>query len=205
MQLQKEASEDHPLRLPHLDEAMKIGDRILDHGRAGASSRPARPRDIALKPANAYVAEFVRAHDPVNDLRARSLMTPLRGASRACATGVWFRRPLGPGRDLEARRRRGAVGARPSTAKARRRSRSTTASRGSIPPAARGRRGAARNSPCSSLWCWVRFAAAPARLLVVEQDGRAIVCARREEALRRWVLVAAEGVQGRRAANRPHA
>jgi glycine betaine/proline transport system ATP-binding protein len=58
-----------------LDEALKIGNRIaiLEGGRivqCGAAE------DILLRPANDYVAEFVKHMNPLNVLRGRSLMTP---------------------------------------------------------------------------------------------------------------------------------
>ncbi len=64
-----------------LDEALKIGNRIaiLDGGRivqcGGAE-------DILLRPANAYVAEFVKHMNPLNVLRGRSLMTPAAALRR---------------------------------------------------------------------------------------------------------------------------
>jgi glycine betaine/proline transport system ATP-binding protein len=58
-----------------LDEALKIGNRIaiLEGGRivqCGAAE------DILLRPANDYVAEFVKHMNPLNVLRGHSLMTP---------------------------------------------------------------------------------------------------------------------------------
>jgi glycine betaine/proline transport system ATP-binding protein len=58
-----------------LDEALKIGNRIaiLEGGRivqCGAAE------DILLRPADAYVAEFVKHMNPLNVLRGGSLMTP---------------------------------------------------------------------------------------------------------------------------------
>ncbi len=64
-----------------LDEAMKLGNTIaiLDGGRivqAGACE------DILLRPANAYVAEFVRHTNPMNVLRGTAVMTPLSALAR---------------------------------------------------------------------------------------------------------------------------
>jgi glycine betaine/proline transport system ATP-binding protein len=64
-----------------LDEALKIGNRIaiLEGGRVvqcGAAE------DILLRPANAYVAEFVKHMNPLNVLRGGSLMTPAASLSR---------------------------------------------------------------------------------------------------------------------------
>jgi glycine betaine/proline transport system ATP-binding protein len=58
-----------------LDEALKIGNRIaiLEGGRIvqiGAAE------DILLRPANSYVAEFVKHMNPLNVLRGNSVMTP---------------------------------------------------------------------------------------------------------------------------------
>ncbi len=58
-----------------LDEALKIGNRIaiLEGGRIvqiGAAE------DILLRPANDYVAEFVKHMNPLNVLRGTSVMTP---------------------------------------------------------------------------------------------------------------------------------
>jgi glycine betaine/proline transport system ATP-binding protein len=58
-----------------LDEALKIGNRIaiLEGGRIvqiGAAE------DILLRPANDYVAEFVKHMNPLNVLRGNSVMTP---------------------------------------------------------------------------------------------------------------------------------
>ncbi|MFI5411852.1 choline ABC transporter ATP-binding protein [Kaistia sp. UC242_56] len=65
-----------------LDEAMKLGNKIaiLEGGRivqAGTAE------EILLRPANAYVAEFVKHTNPLNVLRGRSVMTPARALRRA--------------------------------------------------------------------------------------------------------------------------
>jgi glycine betaine/proline transport system ATP-binding protein len=64
-----------------LDEALKIGNRIaiLEGGRivqCGAAE------DILLRPADAYVAEFVKHMNPLNVLRGGSLMTPAAALRR---------------------------------------------------------------------------------------------------------------------------
>jgi glycine betaine/proline transport system ATP-binding protein len=58
-----------------LDEALKIGNRIaiLEGGRIVQCGTA---EDILLRPANDYVAEFVKHMNPLNVLRGRSLMTP---------------------------------------------------------------------------------------------------------------------------------
>ncbi|SLN36836.1 choline ABC transporter ATP-binding protein [Oceanibacterium hippocampi] len=59
-----------------LDEAMKIGSHIaiMESGRI---VQYGRPEEIALNPANDYVARFVAHMNPMNVLRGGSLMTPL--------------------------------------------------------------------------------------------------------------------------------
>jgi glycine betaine/proline transport system ATP-binding protein len=64
-----------------LDEALKIGNRIaiLEGGgivQCGAAE------DILLRPANAYVAEFVKHMNPLNVLRGGALMTPAASLRR---------------------------------------------------------------------------------------------------------------------------
>ena len=64
-----------------LDEALKIGNHIaiLEGGRIvqwGAAE------DILLRPANAYVAEFVKHMNPLNVLRGGALMTPAAALRR---------------------------------------------------------------------------------------------------------------------------
>ena len=70
-----------------LDEAMKIGDRIsiLEGGRIVQTGSP---EEIALTPATAYVAEFVAHMNPLDVLRARSVMTPLAEIAAPGARGV---------------------------------------------------------------------------------------------------------------------
>ncbi len=65
-----------------LDEAMKLGNRIaiLEGGRivqCGVAE------EILLKPANDYVAEFVKHMNPINVLRGGSLMTPATAMTRS--------------------------------------------------------------------------------------------------------------------------
>ena len=64
-----------------LDEAMKIGNRIaiMEGGRI---VQWGTPEEIILKPANAYVAEFVAHMNPLNVLKAGSIMQPLEACSR---------------------------------------------------------------------------------------------------------------------------
>jgi glycine betaine/proline transport system ATP-binding protein len=64
-----------------LDEAMKIGNRIaiMEGGRI---VQWGTPEEIILKPANAYVAEFVTHLNPMNVLKAGSIMQPLAACIR---------------------------------------------------------------------------------------------------------------------------
>ena len=59
-----------------LDEAMKLGNRIaiMEGGRI---VQWGTPEDIILRPANDYVAEFVAHMNPLNVVRARSIVRPL--------------------------------------------------------------------------------------------------------------------------------
>lgn len=63
-----------------LDEAMKLGNRIaiMEGGRI---VQWGTPEDIILRPANEYVAEFVAHMNPLNVVRARSIMRPLADCS----------------------------------------------------------------------------------------------------------------------------
>ena len=65
-----------------LDEALKIGTHIaiMEGGRI---VQYGEPEAIVLKPANAYVAEFVAHMNPLNVLRGGSLMTPVEDLVRA--------------------------------------------------------------------------------------------------------------------------
>jgi len=64
-----------------LDEAMKLGNRIaiMEGGRIVQSGTP---EDIILRPANDYVAEFVAHMNPLNVVKARSIMRPLAQCAR---------------------------------------------------------------------------------------------------------------------------
>jgi len=64
-----------------LDEALKIGTHIaiMEGGRI---VQYGEPEEIVLRPANAYVAEFVAHMNPLNVLRGASLMTPLAELAR---------------------------------------------------------------------------------------------------------------------------
>lgn len=63
-----------------LDEAMKIGNRIaiMEGGRI---VQDATPEEIVLNPADDYVADFVAHMNPLNVLKAASLMRPLAALS----------------------------------------------------------------------------------------------------------------------------
>ena len=60
-----------------LDEALRLGDRIsvMEDGRIVQSGTPA---DIMLRPATAYVADFVRHVNPLSVLNGRVVMRPWR-------------------------------------------------------------------------------------------------------------------------------
>lgn len=60
-----------------LDEAMRIGNQIaiMDDGRI---VQHGAPEAIVLHPANEYVADFVAHMNPLDVLRGRSIMTPVR-------------------------------------------------------------------------------------------------------------------------------
>jgi glycine betaine/proline transport system ATP-binding protein len=64
-----------------LDEAMKLGDRIviLEGGRIVQSGTA---EDILLRPADAYVAEFVQHMNPLNVLRGSAVMRPVAKLTR---------------------------------------------------------------------------------------------------------------------------
>ena len=64
-----------------LDEALKIGNRIaiLEGGRIVQCGTA---EDILLRPADAYVAEFVKHMNPLNVLRGGALMTPAAALRR---------------------------------------------------------------------------------------------------------------------------
>ncbi|HEY1888675.1 MAG TPA: ATP-binding cassette domain-containing protein, partial [Roseiarcus sp.] len=64
-----------------LDEALKIGNRIaiLEGGRIVQCGTA---EDILLRPADAYVAEFVKHMNPLNVLRGGALMTPAASLRR---------------------------------------------------------------------------------------------------------------------------
>ena len=68
-----------------LDEALKLGTHIaiMEGGRI---VQYGEPEDIVLRPANAYVADFVAHMNPLNVLRGGSLMTPIAELARDGAT-----------------------------------------------------------------------------------------------------------------------
>jgi glycine betaine/proline transport system ATP-binding protein len=74
-----------------LDEAIKLGNRIVIM-EGGRIVQAGTAQDIVLRPADAYVAEFVRHMNPLEALRAASVMMPLAEMPRdgavvtACAT-----------------------------------------------------------------------------------------------------------------------
>ena len=64
-----------------LDEALKLGNSIaiLESGRI---VQKGTAEDILLRPADAYVAEFVKHMNPLNVLRGTSVMTPASSLRR---------------------------------------------------------------------------------------------------------------------------
>jgi len=64
-----------------LDEAMKLGNRIaiMEGGRVVQFGTP---EDILLRPADAYVAEFVKHMNPLNVLRGGAVMRPFASLAR---------------------------------------------------------------------------------------------------------------------------
>ena len=79
--LQKELKKTIIFVSHDLDEALKIGNRIaiLEGGRIVQCGTA---EDILLRPADAYVAEFVKHMNPLNVLRGGSLMTPAASLRR---------------------------------------------------------------------------------------------------------------------------
>lgn len=71
-----------------LDEALKIGNQIsiLEGGRIVQTGAP---EDIVLRPADAYVAEFVKHMNPLVVLRGGALMRPVESLARD-GDGVWL-------------------------------------------------------------------------------------------------------------------
>lgn len=84
-----------------LDEAMKLGNQIVIM-EGGRIVQAGTAQDIVLRPADAYVAEFVRHMNPLEALRVSSVMTPLADIPRRdavlepCATSK-LRITLTPG------------------------------------------------------------------------------------------------------------
>lgn len=64
-----------------LDEALKLGNRIAML-EAGRIVQEGSAEDILLRPANDYVAEFVRHMNPLNVLRGNAVMTPATALGR---------------------------------------------------------------------------------------------------------------------------
>ncbi len=64
-----------------LDEAVKLGNQIaiMEHGRV---IQAGTAEDILLRPADAYVAAFVRHMNPLNVLRGHAVMTPTSALRR---------------------------------------------------------------------------------------------------------------------------
>jgi glycine betaine/proline transport system ATP-binding protein len=80
--LQKELKKTIIFVSHDLDEALKIGNRIaiLEGGRIVQCGTA---EDILLRPANDYVAEFVKHMNPLNVLRGGALMTPAASLKQA--------------------------------------------------------------------------------------------------------------------------
>ena len=64
-----------------LDEAMKLGNRIVIM-EGGRIVQAGTVRDIVLRPADSYVAEFVRHMNPLDALRAETFMVPIASLRR---------------------------------------------------------------------------------------------------------------------------
>ncbi|WP_416898950.1 MAG: choline ABC transporter ATP-binding protein [Minwuia sp.] len=62
-----------------LDEAIKIGNRIAIM-EGGVIVQTGAPEDIVLNPANGYVADFVAHMNPLQVLRAATIMRPVEGS-----------------------------------------------------------------------------------------------------------------------------
>ena len=75
LELQKELKKTIVFVSHDLDEALKLGNRIaiMEGGRIVQCGTA---EDIVLRPANDYVAEFVKHMNPLNVLRGTSVMTP---------------------------------------------------------------------------------------------------------------------------------
>jgi glycine betaine/proline transport system ATP-binding protein len=73
-----------------LDEALKLGNTIsiMESGRIVQTGTP---EDIVLRPADAYVAEFVQHMNPLNVLRAETVMRP-RAALHDDGGSLWLDR-----------------------------------------------------------------------------------------------------------------
>ena len=73
-----------------LDEALKLGNAIsiMEGGRIVQTGAP---EDIVLRPADAYVAEFVQHMNPLNVLRAETVMRP-RAALHDDGASLWLDR-----------------------------------------------------------------------------------------------------------------
>ena len=69
-----------------LDEAIKLGNRIVIM-EGGRIVQAGTAEDIVLRPADSYVAEFVRHMNPLEALRVSAVMTPLAALPRQ-GTGV---------------------------------------------------------------------------------------------------------------------
>jgi glycine betaine/proline transport system ATP-binding protein len=95
-----------------LEEALKLGDKIviLESGRVVQSGPP---EDIVLKPANAYVREFVANVNPLSVLTAANIMRDARDLEAAGDNWVWLDRrkttrfQIGPDRKVLAAEREG--------------------------------------------------------------------------------------------------
>ena len=68
-----------------LDEAMKLGNRIVIM-EGGRIVQAGTAEDIAMRPADGYVAEFVRHMNPLEALKISAVMTPLAKLPRDGAT-----------------------------------------------------------------------------------------------------------------------
>ena len=85
LQLQAELKKTILFVSHDLDEAIKLGNRIVIM-EGGRIVQAGTVQDIVLRPADAYVAEFVRHMNPLDALRAETFMTPLDGHPRDGST-----------------------------------------------------------------------------------------------------------------------
>ena len=77
----EQAEQDHRVRQPRPDEALKLGSRIAIM-KDGRIIQYSKPEEIVLNPADDYVRTFVAHTNPLNVLCGRSLMRSLDNCKR---------------------------------------------------------------------------------------------------------------------------